>query len=52
MTQIATTHDRPRFTFAQMRTFLEIGWGSLGMRIAAHWIDYNERYFDGDLEPV
>ena len=50
--QVATTHDRPRCSFADMRRFLEIGWGDLGLRVASVWADYNERYFAGRLEPI
>lgn len=52
MTQIATTHERPRCSFPDMRRFLEIGWGGLGLRVASTWADYNERYFNGKLEPI
>ena len=50
--QIETDHTRPRISFPQMRTFMHVGWGDLGLRIAAYWADYNARYFSGKLEPI
>ena len=47
-----TSHSRPQLDFADMRAFLEHGWGELGIRVAACWRDYNDRYFEGRLRPL
>src|SRR5262245_60647773 len=47
-----TSHSRPQLSFADMRAFLEHGWGELGNRVAGCWRDFNDRYFDGRLKPL
>jgi hypothetical protein len=47
-----TSHSRPQLDFADMRAFLEHGWGELGVRVAGCWRDFNDRYFDGRLKPL
>src|SRR6266487_3044944 len=47
-----TSHSRPQLDFADMRAFLEHGWGELGNRVAECWRDFNDRYFDGRLKPL
>jgi SprT-like family len=47
-----TSHSRPQLDFADMRAFLEHGWGELGLRVAGCWRDFNDRYFDGRLKPL
>lgn len=52
MTQVSTTHQRPQCSLTDMRRFLEIGWGDLGLRVAAQWQAYNERHFASGLQPI
>jgi hypothetical protein len=40
------------YTFAEMRRALVVGWGEKGGRVADCWLDYNRRYFGGDLRPL
>src|SRR6266567_9350951 len=47
-----TSHSRPQLDFADMRSFLEHGWGELGIRVADCWRDFNDCYFDGRLKPL
>jgi hypothetical protein len=34
-----------------MRTFLEYGWGEIGMNVFDAWQEFNERFFDDKLKP-
>lgn len=47
-----TTHKRPDITYAEMKTFLTIGWGELGKRVAEAWRQYNKTYFGNKLQPL
>lgn len=47
-----TTHTRPDITFAEMKTFLTVGWGKFGERIADKWLKLNRTYFRGRLQPL
>jgi hypothetical protein len=47
-----TDHTRPTITFDQMQTFLETGWGPVGLRVAKHWAEFNDRFFGGQIEPT
>ena len=40
------------YTFAEMRRALIKGWGELGARTADAWLDFNRRYFGGELQPI
>jgi hypothetical protein len=40
------------YTFAEMQHALVVGWGELGARVAQYWLDYNELYFAGKLQPL
>jgi hypothetical protein len=40
------------YTFEEMRRALAAGWGELGERVADCWLDYNRRYFGGQLRPL
>jgi hypothetical protein len=41
-----------RYTLTEMRHALEVGWGALGGRVAATWLEYNRTYFGGRLRPL
>lgn len=47
-----TEYDRPDINFEQMKTFMSHGWGPTGARVAAHWMEFNQLYFDGKLQPI
>jgi hypothetical protein len=49
MMHIETNLSRPNITFAQMRRFLTIGWGTLGEGVAATWLEFNRQHFGGKL---
>jgi hypothetical protein len=50
--QIETDYKRRAITFADMKTFLSIGWGELGERVADAWRELNKRHFKNALEPL
>ena len=52
MMHIETNLSRPNITFAQMRRFLTIGWGTLGEDVAATWLEFNRQHFGGKLHPL
>jgi hypothetical protein len=40
------------YTWDDMRKALAVGWGYVGERVASAWLEYNRRYFAGELEPL
>lgn len=50
--QIETDYKRRRITYADMKTFLLTGWGSLGGTVAETWRDLNRTHFKNKLEPL
>jgi hypothetical protein len=49
---VETDHDRGDITFAQMKAFLQTGWGKTGLAVADAWLLFNKRYFGGKLQPI
>jgi hypothetical protein len=49
---VATKHRRPAISFAEMKTFLSIGWGERGEVVAETWRVFNKRHFKNALEPI
>lgn len=49
---VETSHRRPDITYAEMKTFLTIGWGKLGQSVAEAWLAFNKRHFGGKLQPL
>lgn len=50
--QVPSSHTRPTITFTEMKTFLTVGWGPVGARVADLWVAYNRQYFRNALEPL
>jgi hypothetical protein len=50
--QIETDHQRRAISFADMKTFLAIGWGDLGVNVAEAWRALNKKHFGNALEPI
>jgi hypothetical protein len=48
--KIIKRHDG--YTFAEMQRTLFVGWGDQGLRVAQYWLDYNQLYFAGQLQPL
>jgi hypothetical protein len=40
------------YTYEDMRRALVIGWGDKGQRTAEYWLEFNELYFGGQLQPL
>ena len=43
---------RPSITFKQLRTFVYHAHGKEGMQLADAWLEFNERFWQGELEPT
>ena len=44
--------ERPKITFAEVRNILHYAFDKHGVAIADSWLDFNERFWEGKLEPV
>src|SRR5438128_421152 len=42
----------PRLNREQMRTFLEYGWGDVGLSVFTAWEEFNARFFANALCPI
>jgi len=42
----------PRLSREQMRTFLEYGWGDVGLTVFSTWEEFNARFFTNQLCPI
>src|SRR5262245_45443956 len=43
---------RPDFTLMDMQRFATEAWGDLGTKLSMRWVEFNDRFFGGELLPI